>query len=68
MPTLKRIRELFDEQREVAAWAVLAFAFWGMAEGRLEQWPGVALVALALVTMLGSHIYSGIRVGNIEVE
>jgi len=63
MPKLTSITNLFDEQHEIMAWITLAFALGGIATDRLEDWPGIVLVALSLVTMLGSAYFKGISIG-----
>ena len=70
MPKIERIRDLFDEHHEVAAWLVLVGSFVLLSVGKLEQWPFVAMVGLSLLTLLGSKRYSGISVGpgGLEVE
>lgn len=63
MPKIKSIKELFDDQHEIMAWCVLVMTAVGVATDRLEDWPGVCLVALSLVTTLGSAYYKGIKIG-----
>lgn len=69
MPSI-HVRNLFDEQHEIMAWITLLGAGLGVAFDRLEDWPGVALIGLALVTMLGSARYKGVKVGpgGVDVE
>jgi hypothetical protein len=35
----------------------------GIVLDRLEDWPGVALIGLSLLTMLGSAYYKGVSIG-----
>lgn len=61
--TIKHIRQLFDEHHEIAAWLVLIIAVAGRFADKIDQWPMVAMVALSLVTLLGSDRFRGLNVG-----
>lgn len=66
-----KIKELFDEKSEIAAWVVMLAAFVLLFTGKLEQWPFIAMVGLALLTLLGTGYYGArFRVGpqGVEVE
>ena len=62
MPNLT-LHDLFDEKGEVAGWLILALAVLGRYFDKLEQWPTVSLVALAVVTLLGAQYFRGVEVG-----
>lgn len=70
MPKIRSIKELFDDQHEIMAWVVLALSVAGVATDRLDDWPGVCMAGLALITMLGSAYYKGIKIGpgGLDVE
>lgn len=67
---MEHLRTLFDTKAEVAGWLVLACVPVGLYFERLEQWPAVALVVVALITLLGAQHYAGVRVSpqGIEVD
>ena len=67
MPKITRLKDLFDERREVAAWIVLFGAFAGLYTKHLDQWATVALIGLALITLLGASHFRGVKVGPVEV-
>lgn len=66
--TIKHIRQLFDEHHEIAAWLVIVMAALGRGFDKLSDWPTVAMVALALLTLLGSGRFAGVKVGPGGVE
>ena len=63
MPKIARLVELVDEKAEIAGWIVLILAVAGRYLDKIDQWPTVALIALALVTMLGAQYFRGVKVG-----
>ena len=63
MPRIKRLLELVDEKAEIAGWIVLILAVVGRYTDKVDQWPAVSLVGLALVTMLGASYFRGVKVG-----
>ena len=54
---IQRLTDLFDEKAEIAAWLILLSAHTLLVSARLEQWPFVAMVGLALLTFLGTGYY-----------
>ena len=63
MGRITRFSQLCDEHHELAAYITIALAAGGRAFDRLGDWPAVALVALGLLTLLGSAYYRGVRIG-----
>lgn len=68
MSKLTKLTDLFDEKHEVAAWLVMLASVIMRWLDKLDQWPFVALVATALVTLLGSSYFRGVRVGPQGIE
>lgn len=63
MPKIENFKQLFDEQHEIMAWLTFVGAWSGIVLDRIEDWPGVALIGVALLTMLGSAFYKGVSIG-----
>jgi len=55
-------------KRYPAAALIFAAAVAGKGTGTLDDWPAVALVVLAAVTLVGVHVYDGISAGPVEVD
>lgn len=66
--TIKHIRQLFDEHHEIAAWLIIIMAASGRWFDKLGDWPTVAMFALALLTLLGSERFGGVKIGPGGVE
>lgn len=70
MPKIEHIKQLFDEKHEIMAWLTFIGAAVGMFTNSIEDWPGVTLIGVALLTMLGSSYYKGVSIGpgGVDVE
>lgn len=66
--TIKHITNLFDEHHEIAFWVIFTVACVGRWFDKIGDWPMVAIVALALLTLLGVERFRGVKVGPGGVE
>jgi hypothetical protein len=64
MPKISALKDLFDEHNEIAAWLVLLTAIVLLVLGRVGELTFVSMLAMSLVTLLGSKYYKGVKVSK----
>lgn len=62
------VSEIGMKRRYIVASLIFAAAIAAKLTGHLSDWPAVALVITAAVTVLGAHVYDGVSAGPLEID